>query len=98
MRKLSVGLMLILLLSGVSAFADEFSISSNYDWYMGGYVTSSEKHWTEYRLRSSDITIGAGIKIGTNATEVKNGIGTARVTSKHVVGPYYNHTHSKYTY
>ena len=67
----------LILVSGFLTFAqpvlaDSFSIGSNYDWYEGGYVTSTEKHWTSYQVRGTNITVGAGIKIGSQPTKVAN--------------------------
>lgn len=93
----------LVLVMGLMTFAqpvlaDEFSNGSNYDSYQGGYITSSEKHWTSYKIRSSNITVGAGIRIQSEPTKVSNGIGSARVESQGGLSPYVAHTHYKYVY
>lgn len=97
MRKLFMVVSIFLLLSGTVVYADEFARSSPYDFYAGGYYTSSRSHWTQYEV-NGNVTVGAGIKIQNNATEVNNGISKSFVRSKHDVGPYVSHNHYKYTY
>ena len=44
------------------------------------------------------MTVGAGIKITGHATEVKNALRYAKVTSVYNVSPYHDHTHYCYNY
>ena len=85
--------------SAGSITADEFGHSTAYDVYEGGYDVSSMSHWTHYRVRGGGtITVGAGIKVMNNPTEVATGIDTATIYSMHKVGPYESHSHYKYVY
>lgn len=102
MRKKMIFIMVLLLMIVLKVnpvLADEFSDSSNYHSYQGGYTIQTRSHWTSYKLRNAPyLTVGAGIKVLSHATEVKTGQSGARVDSKHNVGPYVKHTHYKYDF
>ena len=97
MKKTISILICLLLLGSTIAFADEFNERSAYHHYSGGYVISDMAHYTLYSLNQPR-TVGAGIKVGANATEVNDGFSKSSVYSKYDVGPYYKHTHYKYKY
>ena len=100
-KKIAVFMLLSAIVFGSagSITADEFGYSTAYDVYEGGYAVSSMSHWTHYRVRGGGtITVGAGIKVMNNPTEVATGIDTATIYSMHKVGPYESHSHYKYVY
>lgn len=85
----------LLFLGGTTVLADEFTNISAYDLYAGGYITSTQKHYTTYRV-AANVTVGACIKIGSYGTEVNVGYnGYSHIESSHKVSPYYSHAHSK---
>jgi len=83
----------ILSLLAVPIAADEFNYSGMYDAYKGGYVTSTESHWTSYGYKW-DNTIQAMVKVLSYATEVATGHNSVRINSTHAAGPYVEHTHN----
>lgn len=97
MKRTASILLCLLLLGSTVVFADEFNYRDAYSQYAGGYITSTEQHYTTYSV-NAPVTVGAGIKIYGYATEVTTGTGYANVKSNHHVSPYYEHTHSKYNY
>lgn len=99
-KKIILGLSLVLAAAFLvkPVVADEFSDSSNYHLYRGGYTIATRSHFTEYRINGSNITIGAGIRVLSNPVEIKTGLRQAFITSKHKAQPYDDHTHSRYNF
>lgn len=90
---------MLVLTNANPVLADEFSESSNYHAYQGGYTTQTRSHWTLYKLKNAPyLTVGAGIRVLDYTTEVKVGQSGARIDSKHNVGPYVRHTHYRYDF
>ena len=52
--------------------ADSFINSSAYHFYQGDYNSSKRVHWTAYSV-SANMTVGAGIKMWDEPTEVDTG-------------------------
>lgn len=77
----------------VPVAADEFNYSGQYDAFKGGYVTSTETHWTSYGYKWND-TIQAMVKVLSYNTEVATGQNSVRVNSVHRASPYAEHSHN----
>lgn len=94
-------LLLTLNINYFSVKADEFHQTSSAHAYSGGYISVNPyygRHWTQYSVNSGSFGIGAGIKIGTNPTQVVSGVYKVRVESNILAGPYDVHVHYNYNY
>ncbi|NLC64486.1 MAG: hypothetical protein GX753_02315 [Erysipelothrix sp.] len=99
MRKKLVALLLLtisVLSINSNILADTFNESSSQHQYSGGFIQSKASHWTQYRLNSPTLTIGAGIKVKSHPTEIDTGQRLTRIESKYMVSVLDTHKHSWY--
>lgn len=102
-KKLATLLLLFALVVSSSSFikADNLYQKTAYDLLQGGWtqrvIGTDGRHWTSYLLNSNPIqkTVIATVKVMSNPVETRSGINYAKVTSRHYVGPYDTHIHSK---
>lgn len=80
------------MLCTMSVAADEFTQSSSFHTYQGGYVTSSRKHWTSYSVNGR-IKVKSTIKVTNRAVETNVGTQYSKIVSRYTAGPYDYHTH-----
>ena len=68
-----------------SISADSGKQSSAYHFYAYGYLTSTQKYWTQYDI-NANATVGSGIKMGNYPTEVVTGVRYSKVISGYASG------------
>lgn len=92
-------LLVAVMLTTQMVLADDIYEKTTMSLYQGGWnhkQNNKGKHWTSYSVNAPE-TVEAYITVLSNPTEIDYGLGSARIESQYLAGPYDYHKHDKNT-